>query len=62
MSFFILLVTVLITAVALVLAAYAIAKLPFQILQTAVGSAIALFLCWGSPSLVKLYRREFGRS
>ena len=42
--------------------AYAIAKLPFQILQTAVGSAIALFLCWGSPSLVKIYQREFGRS
>ena len=42
--------------------AYAIAKLPFQILQTAVGSAIALFLCWGAPSLVKLYQREFGRS
>ena len=41
--------------------AYAIAKLPFQILQTAVGSAIALFLCWGAPHLVKLYRREFGR-
>ena len=42
--------------------AYANAKLPFQILQTAVGSAIALFLCWGSPSLVKIYQREFGRS
>ena len=42
--------------------AYAIAKLPFQILETAVGSAIALFLCWGAPSLVKLYQREFGRS
>jgi hypothetical protein len=41
--------------------AYAIAKLPFQILQTAVGSAIALFLCWGSPRLVQLYQREFGR-
>ena len=39
--------------------AYAIAKLPFQILQTAVGSAIALFLCWGRPQLVKLYRKEF---
>ncbi len=42
--------------------AYAIAKLPFQILQTAAGSAIALFLCWGTPHLVKLYQREFGRS
>jgi len=40
--------------------AYAIAKLPFQILQTAVGSAIALFLCWGRPGLVKLYRKMFG--
>ena len=42
--------------------AYAIAKLPFQILQTAVGSAIALFLCWGSPRLVALYRKEFGKA
>ncbi len=41
--------------------AYAIAKLPFQILQTAVGSAIALFLCWGKPHLVRLYEREFGK-
>ena len=41
--------------------AYAIAKLPFQILQTAVGSAIALFLCWGKPRLVRLYEREFGK-
>ncbi len=42
--------------------AYAIAKLPFQIIQTAVGSAIAIFLCWGAPGLVNLYQREFGRS
>ena len=41
--------------------AYAIAKLPVQILQTAVGSAVALFLCWGAPHLVRLYQREFGR-
>ena len=41
--------------------AYAAAKLPFQILQTAVGSAIALFLCWGSPHLVRLYQKEFGK-
>ena len=41
--------------------AYAAAKLPFQILQTGVGSAIALFLCWGPPRLVKLYQREFGK-
>ena len=37
-----------------------IAKLPFQILQTAVGSAIALFLCWGAPHLVRLFQKEFG--
>lgn len=42
--------------------AYALAKLPFQILQTAVGSAIALFLCWGAPHLVKLYEKQFGKS
>ena len=42
--------------------AYAVAKLPFQILQTAVGSAIALFLCWGAPHLVRLYQREFGKT
>lgn len=42
--------------------AYAVAKLPFQILQTAVGSAIALFLCWGAPHLVRLYQKEFGKA
>ena len=42
--------------------AYAVAKLPFQILQTAVGSAIALFLCWGSPRLVQLYHKQFGKA
>ena len=42
--------------------AYAIAKLPFQILQTAVGSAIALFLCWGAPHLVRLFQKEFGKA
>ena len=41
--------------------AYAVAKLPFQIMQTAVGSAIALFLCWGAPHLVRLYQKEFGK-
>ena len=41
--------------------AYAVAKLPFQILQTAVGSAIALFLCWGAPNLVRLYQKQFGK-
>ena len=40
--------------------AYAVAKLPFQILQTAVGSAIALFLCWGKPHLWALYHKQFG--
>ncbi len=40
--------------------AYAAAKLPFQILQTAVGSAAALFLCWGAPHLVRLYKKQFG--
>lgn len=42
--------------------AYAVAKLPFQILQTAVGSAVALFLCWGAPHLVRLYQKEFGKA
>ena len=40
--------------------AYAIAKLPFQILQTAVGSAIALVLCWGRAHIVRLYEKQFG--
>lgn len=38
--------------------AYAVVKLPFQILQTAVGSAIALLLCW-KLGLVKIYNRQF---
>ena len=42
--------------------ANAVAKLPFQILQTAVGTAVALFLCWGPPKLVKLYQKEFGKA
>ena len=42
--------------------AYAVAKLPFQILQTAVGTAVALFLCWGPPKLVRLYQKEFGKT
>ena len=37
---------------------YAIAKLPFQILQTAVGSVLALLLCW-KCGIVKLYQKEF---
>lgn len=39
--------------------AYAVAKLPFQILQTAVGSAAALLLCW-KAGLVELYNKQFG--
>ena len=39
--------------------AYAVAKFPFQILQTAVGSAIALLLCW-KAGVVKLYEKQFG--
>ncbi len=39
--------------------AYAAAKLPYQVLQTAVGSALALLLCW-KYGLVKLYHRQFG--
>ena len=39
--------------------AYAIAKFPFQILQTVVGSALALILCW-PLGLVKLYRKRYG--
>ena len=38
--------------------AYAIAKLPFQILQTAVGSILALLLCW-KCGIVRLYKKEF---
>lgn len=39
--------------------AYAVAKFPFQILQTAVGSAIALLLCW-KAGVVKIYEKQFG--
>ena len=39
--------------------AYAVAKFPFQVLQTAVGSALALLLCWRC-GLVKIYRKQFG--
>ena len=38
--------------------AYAVAKFPFQVLQTAVGSALALLLCW-KCGVVKLYERRF---
>ena len=39
--------------------AYAVAKFPFQVLQTAVGSALALLLCW-KCGLVRLYQKQFG--
>ena len=38
--------------------AYAIAKFPFQVLQTAVGSALALLLCW-KCGLVRLYNKWY---
>ena len=41
--------------------AYAIAKFPFQVLQTAVGSALALLLCW-KCGLVRLYEKWYNRS
>ena len=37
---------------------YALAKLPFQILQTAIGSVLALLLCW-KCGIVKMYQKEF---
>ena len=39
--------------------AYAVAKFPFQILQTLVGSAAALLLCW-KCGIVKIFRKMFG--
>ena len=39
--------------------AYAIAKFPFQILQTLVGSTLALLLCW-KCGVVKIYQKQFG--
>ena len=41
--------------------AYAVIQLPFQILQTAVGSVIALILCW-RLGLVRIFRKFFGDS
>ena len=38
--------------------AYAAAKFPFQILQTLVGEALALLLCW-KAGVVKLYEKQF---
>ena len=40
--------------------AYAVAKFPFQVLQTAVGSALALLLCW-KCGLVRLYEKWYRR-
>ena len=39
---------------------YAIMKLPFQILQTTVGSGLALLLCW-KCGLVKIYEKQFNK-
>ena len=41
--------------------AYAEAKFPFQILQTLVGSTLALLLCW-KCGVVKLFQRRFGQA
>ena len=38
--------------------AYAAAKFPFQILQTLVGSALALLLCW-KCGVVRIYKKQF---
>ena len=38
--------------------AYAAAKFPFQILQTLVGSALALLLCW-KCGVVRIYQKQF---
>ena len=38
--------------------AYAVMKLPFQILQTLLGSAAALLLCW-KCGIVKIYEKMF---
>ena len=37
--------------------AYAVAKFPFQVLQTAVGSVLALLLCW-KAGIVKIFHRQ----
>ena len=38
--------------------AYAAAKFPFQILQTLVGSTLALLLCW-KCGVVRIYQKQF---
>lgn len=39
---------------------YAILKFPYQVLQTAVGEALALLLCW-KLRLVEIFEKEFRR-
>ena len=39
--------------------AYAVMKFPFQVMQTLVGEALALLLCW-KLGLVKLYEKHIG--
>lgn len=39
---------------------YALLKLPFQILQTAVGSTLALLLCW-KCGIVKTFEKQFAK-
>ena len=41
--------------------AYAVAEFPFQILQTLVGSTLALLLCW-KCGVVKIFQRRFGQA
>ena len=41
--------------------AYAVAKFPFQVAQTAVGSALALLLCW-KCGIVRLYEKWYNRT
>ena len=41
--------------------AYAAAKFPFQILQTLVGSTLALLLCW-KCGVVRIFRKRFGEA
>ena len=41
--------------------AYAVAKFPFQVAQTAVGSALALLLCW-KCGIVRLYEKWYNHT
>lgn len=40
--------------------AYAVLKLPFQILQSCVGAGAALLLCWGC-GLMRIFERQYGK-